>query len=155
MAKFTFEIDVYSDPICPWCYIGKEALDKAMASYVTEHPDTEFKLTWKPYMLWPNAGVSAYDKGTVLQTVFGPNTPSIRRRLTQLGAQYDIDFKWEGKTGNSRDAHKLILLAMERDAAAAAASQNGSTTHEPPSPSSPPPTPYDKGLFLTRSISNS
>lgn len=58
MAKFTFEIDVYSDPICPWCYIGKEALDKAMASYVTEHPDTEFKLTWKPYMLWPNAGVS-------------------------------------------------------------------------------------------------
>jgi predicted DsbA family dithiol-disulfide isomerase len=58
MAKFTFEIDVYSDPICPWCYIGKEALDKAMASYMMEHPDTDFKLTWKPYMLWPNAGVS-------------------------------------------------------------------------------------------------
>lgn len=58
MAKFTFEIDVYSDPICPWCYIGKEALDRAMASYMVEHPDTDFKLTWKPYMLWPNAGVS-------------------------------------------------------------------------------------------------
>lgn len=58
MAKFIFEIDVYSDPICPWCYLGKEALDSAIASYAAEHPDADFKLTWKPYMLWPNAGVS-------------------------------------------------------------------------------------------------
>ena len=69
----------------------------------------------------------------MLQTVFGPNAPSIRRRLAQLGAQYGIDFMWEGKTGNSRDAHKLILLAMEQDAAAAAGSQQNGSTHSSPS----------------------
>lgn len=58
MAKFTFEIDVYSDTICPWCYISKKALDKAIATYTAEHPGVDFKLTWKPYMLWPNARVS-------------------------------------------------------------------------------------------------
>lgn len=58
MAKFTFEIDVYSDPICPWCYLGKEALDRAMDTYTAQHPEAAFKLNWKPYLLWPNAGVS-------------------------------------------------------------------------------------------------
>jgi predicted DsbA family dithiol-disulfide isomerase len=58
MTKFTFEIDVYSDTICPWCYIGKKALDNAIATYTAQHPDAEFKLTWKPYMLWPHARVS-------------------------------------------------------------------------------------------------
>ncbi|KAK4031156.1 DSBA-like thioredoxin domain-containing protein, partial [Parachaetomium inaequale] len=135
MAKFTFEIDVYSDPICPWCYIGQETLDKAMASYTAQHPDAEFKLTWKPYMLWPNVGVSAHDKGAALRAIYGPSTPSMLARLDRLGAQYGIDFKWEGKTGNSRDAHKLILLAMEQDAAAAA------TTPSPPEEPTTPPTP--------------
>ena len=58
MAKFTFEIDVYSDPVCPWCYLGNEALDRAIATYTAQHPDVDFRLTWKPYLLWPNAGVS-------------------------------------------------------------------------------------------------
>jgi predicted DsbA family dithiol-disulfide isomerase len=58
MAKFTFEIDVYADPICPWCYLGKEALDRAMDTYTAQHPEAEFKLSWKPYLLWPNARVS-------------------------------------------------------------------------------------------------
>ncbi|KAK4154352.1 DSBA-like thioredoxin domain-containing protein [Chaetomidium leptoderma] len=107
MAKFTFEIDVYSDPICPWCYIGKEALDRAMATYTAQHPDADFKLTWKPYMLWPNAGVSAYDKGASLRAAFGARAPVMLERLDLLGTQYGIDFRWEGKTGNSRDAHKL------------------------------------------------
>ena len=58
MARFTFEIDVYSDPVCPWCYLGNEALDRAIATYTAQHPDVDFKLTWKPFLLWPNAGVS-------------------------------------------------------------------------------------------------
>lgn len=58
MAKFTFEIEVYSDAICPWCYIGKKALDRAIATYTARHPDVDFKLLWRPYMLWPNSGVS-------------------------------------------------------------------------------------------------
>ncbi|KAK4252453.1 hypothetical protein C7999DRAFT_27191 [Corynascus novoguineensis] len=127
MAKFTIEIDIYSDLICAWCYIGKKTLDKAMDAYIAHHPDVEFKLTWKPYMLWPNADVSAYEKGAVIQSIFGHNAPSVRRRVNQLGEQYGIKFKWEGKMGNTRDAHKLVLLAMERDAAAAATGSSSSS----------------------------
>ncbi|AEO58841.1 hypothetical protein MYCTH_2035523, partial [Thermothelomyces thermophilus ATCC 42464] len=119
MARFTIEIEVYSDLICAWCYIGKRALDKAIHLYKTEHPDVEFRLTWKPYMLWPNAGVSAYRKWAILEHIFGPRALSIRSRIDQLGERYGISFRWEGRSGNTRDAHKLILLAMERDAAAA------------------------------------
>ncbi|KAG7286118.1 hypothetical protein NEMBOFW57_008421 [Staphylotrichum longicolle] len=138
MAKFTFEIDVYSDPICPWCYLGKEALDRAMDTYTAQHPEAEFKLNWKPYLLWPNAGVSAYDKGASLRAVYGPNAAVMFDRLARLGAQYGIEFKWEGKTGSSRDAHKLMLLAMEKDAAAAAAAAALSSPLSWTSPNSPP-----------------
>jgi predicted DsbA family dithiol-disulfide isomerase len=58
MAEFIFEIEVYSDTICPWCYIGKKTLDKAIATYTAQHPDVDFKLTWKPFMLWPMAKTS-------------------------------------------------------------------------------------------------
>lgn len=58
MAKFTFNIDVYSDTICPWCYIGQKALDRAIATYTAQHPDVEFKTTWKPYILYPNWAAS-------------------------------------------------------------------------------------------------
>ncbi|AEO64091.1 uncharacterized protein THITE_2019398, partial [Thermothielavioides terrestris NRRL 8126] len=119
MTKFTFEIDVYSDTICPWCYIGKKALDNAIATYTAQHPDAEFKLTWKPYMLWPHARVSAFDKGELLRAIYGPDAPAMLERFTRLGAEYGIDFRWGGKTGNTRDSHKLILLAMERDEAEA------------------------------------
>jgi len=67
MAKFTIEIDIYSDLICAWCYIGKKTLDNAMDAYIAQHPDVEFRLTWKPYMVWPNADVS----GEFVQS--GPN----------------------------------------------------------------------------------
>jgi predicted DsbA family dithiol-disulfide isomerase len=58
MAGFTVEIDVYSDLVCPWCYLGKEALDKAIATYTAQHPEAQFKLNWKPYLLWPKVGES-------------------------------------------------------------------------------------------------
>ncbi|KAK4105196.1 DSBA oxidoreductase, partial [Parathielavia hyrcaniae] len=119
MARFTIEIDVYSDLVCPWCYLGKKILDKAIATYKAQHPEADFKLIWKPYLLWPDAGVSAYERTAGLQAMYGPNTPAVLERLARFGAQYGIDFRWDGKSGNSRDAHKLVLLAMERDAAAA------------------------------------
>ncbi|KAK3303477.1 thioredoxin-like protein [Chaetomium strumarium] len=115
MAEFTFEIEVYSDTICPWCYIGKKTLEKAIATYTAQHPAVDFKLTWKPFMLWPTAKTSAYQKGAILHAIYGPRAPVMFERLARLGALHGIDFRWEGKSGNSRDSHKLILLAMEQD----------------------------------------
>jgi predicted DsbA family dithiol-disulfide isomerase len=50
-------------------------------------------------------------------------------RLARLGALHGIDFRWEGRSGNSRDSHKLILLAMEQDDAS---SSSSSPPSEPP-----------------------
>jgi predicted DsbA family dithiol-disulfide isomerase len=51
MAKFT--IDIYSDTVCPFCYIGKKSLDSAIATYRSQHPDAEFELVWRPFLLHP------------------------------------------------------------------------------------------------------
>ena len=48
--------------------------------------------------------------------MFGPSAPAIFARLAQLGAAYDVTFAWNGISGNSRDSHRLVLLAQSQDA---------------------------------------
>ncbi|KAK4164497.1 thioredoxin-like protein [Cladorrhinum sp. PSN259] len=111
---FTFTIQVISDTVCPWCYIGKKTLDAAMASYAARHPGgATFNLTWSPFMLYPRAPEKGISKHRLLSTVYGPHgAPQILSRLTVLGSQpsVDINFSWRGTTGNSRNSHRLILL---------------------------------------------
>lgn len=56
MTRFT--IEVYSDTCCPWCYMGKKYLDRAIEDYKALHPDAVFELVWRPFYLNPTAGVS-------------------------------------------------------------------------------------------------
>ncbi len=46
-----FSIDVYCDMACPWSYVGKAYLDKAMETWRTSHPDDGFEVMWKPFYL--------------------------------------------------------------------------------------------------------
>ncbi|KAK3905049.1 thioredoxin-like protein [Staphylotrichum tortipilum] len=115
MASFTFHIELYSDPICSFCCLGKTVLDRAIARYTTAHPDVDFRLTWLPYMLWPDALISGYDKAGALVAVYGRQAPAMVSHITALGRQFGVPFNWSGRTGNSRDAHKLILLAAHLD----------------------------------------
>jgi predicted DsbA family dithiol-disulfide isomerase len=52
-----FNIEVVSDTVCPWCYVGKKKLDKAIEEYKLKHPESKdtFTTTWKPYFLNPSA----------------------------------------------------------------------------------------------------
>jgi predicted DsbA family dithiol-disulfide isomerase len=52
-----FNIDVVSDTVCPWCYVGKKKLDKAIEEYKRKYPQSKdtFTTTWKPYFLNPAA----------------------------------------------------------------------------------------------------
>lgn len=56
MAKFT--IEVVSDTLCPWSYVGKKNLDVAMSTWLQSHPDADFDIIWRPYYLTPKARVS-------------------------------------------------------------------------------------------------
>lgn len=53
-----FNIEIWSDTSCPWSYIGKKSLDRAIAEYTAVHPDAEFELEWKPFYLYPSAKAS-------------------------------------------------------------------------------------------------
>ncbi len=58
LRKMTqFKIEIVSDTVCPWCYIGKKKVEKAIAEYKERHHDANdtFSITWKPYYLNPDS----------------------------------------------------------------------------------------------------
>lgn len=54
----TITIQTFSDTVCPWCYIGKKNLDKAIEIYKEQNPNVEFDVTWNPFYLYPEAKIS-------------------------------------------------------------------------------------------------
>jgi predicted DsbA family dithiol-disulfide isomerase len=52
-----FDIEVVSDTVCPWCYVGKKKMDQSIKAYNELYPDSDdtFSITWKPYYLNPGA----------------------------------------------------------------------------------------------------
>ncbi|KAL8763067.1 MAG: hypothetical protein Q9184_001027 [Pyrenodesmia sp. 2 TL-2023] len=113
-AMTNFKISVVSDTVCPWCYVGKNKLDRAISLYKSAHPnDTNtFTTTWNPFYLNPGAPKVGVDKRPYFEAKFGPERAAMMLdRLTSVGKPMGIDFKFGGKTGNTRDSHRLIQLA--------------------------------------------
>ena len=50
-----YKIDIVSDTVCPWCYVGKNRLEKAIATHKQKHPEDTFATTWHPFYLNPDA----------------------------------------------------------------------------------------------------
>ena len=61
------KLDILSDPICPWCYIGKANLDRALE----QHGDQPFEIEWHPFQLNPDMPQEGMDRRTYLETKFG------------------------------------------------------------------------------------
>ncbi|KAK3316131.1 hypothetical protein B0H66DRAFT_478352, partial [Apodospora peruviana] len=118
--RIKFDVEIYADTVCPWCYIGKKSLDSAIDTYTTRYPDDVFDIAWRPFILWPNMAISAYDKLSPIVKMFGPvRAPGVFERLEANGLEQGIRFQWRGRMGNSIDSHKLIMLAQEKDRAIA------------------------------------
>ncbi|KAH8897070.1 thioredoxin-like protein, partial [Thozetella sp. PMI_491] len=127
-----FTIDIYSDTLCPWCYIGKKHLDRAIETYREQNPDAEFSLSWKPFELMPNAKATELRKKAFFVNRLGSKAPAFFERLSKLAMEYGFEFEWNGMTGNTHDSHKLILLAMDQDAAADQHHQQTLGSQSPP-----------------------
>ncbi|OAL01411.1 thioredoxin-like protein [Phaeosphaeriaceae sp. SRC1lsM3a] len=111
-----FEINVVSDTVCPWCYVGKKRLEKGIAAYKEKHPDSNdtFATNWFPFYLDPSAPKSI-DKQERYESKFGKErTAMMQQRLSQIGEAEGIHFKYGGKTGNTRDSHRLIQLGKTK-----------------------------------------
>ena len=101
----------------PKCYVGKQRLEKGIAAYKRAHPASQdtFSTTWLPFYLNPTAPTEGIDKKAYYKSKFGEGrTEQIFARLHEAGRADGIDFKFGGKTGNTRDSHRLIQLGKTK-----------------------------------------
>ncbi|KAK7931404.1 hypothetical protein PG985_002116 [Apiospora marii] len=107
-----FTIEFILDTICPHCYIGLRSLRAAIDVYRKRHPEATFEVTCSPMILNPHAARSIHNKQEYY--VFQRKYPPSRLvEWSRLGDDVGIDFSWRGLTGNTRDSHKLLRLALE------------------------------------------
>ena len=101
------------------CYVGKKKLERGIALYKVLHPDSKdtFSTTWKPFYLNPNAPKVGVDKKDYYKLRFGEAKANMMfGRLAAIGTDNDINFSFGGKTGNTRDSHRLIQLGKTKGA---------------------------------------
>jgi predicted DsbA family dithiol-disulfide isomerase len=105
-------IDVVSDVVCPWCYLGKKRLERALA----EEGET-VQVRWRPYQLDPTIPAGGLDRQTYMRNKFGDDgrLEQIHERLRALGAEEGIAYAFDkiGRSPNTLDAHRLIRWAAE------------------------------------------
>ncbi len=105
------KLDILSDPICPWCYIGKTHLDKALAAI----PDHPFVIEWHPFQLNPDMPDAGMDRREYLERKFGGKDGAVQAYAPVVehaeNAGLKIDFEGMKRTPNTLDAHRLIHWA--------------------------------------------
>jgi predicted DsbA family dithiol-disulfide isomerase len=115
MAPLTVEI--WSDVVCPWCYIGKRRFEAARAAF--EHGD-ELELRWRSFELDPGASrVREQSSAEHLAGKYGMSVDqasAMNAQMTELAAGEGLEYHLDRtRGGNSFDAHRLIQLAREHD----------------------------------------
>ncbi|WP_299768208.1 DsbA family oxidoreductase [uncultured Tateyamaria sp.] len=107
----SIKLDIMSDPICPWCYIGKAHLDRALEA----HPDHPFVIEWHPFQLNPDMPAEGMDRRAYLEGKFGGKEGAVRAYAPVVEhaekAGLKIDFEGMKRTPNTLDAHRLIHWA--------------------------------------------
>lgn len=108
MSTRKINIDVVSDVVCPWCFLGRKRLEAAL----TLLPDVETEIRWRPFQLDPTLPSQGKDRQTYMREKFGNSSKidDVHRQLTELGEENDIVFDFESITRapNTLDAHRLI-----------------------------------------------
>jgi predicted DsbA family dithiol-disulfide isomerase len=109
-------IDVVSDVVCPWCYLGKARLELAIAEVQDE---VGVDINWRPYRLNPDYPPEGVDQKAALAAKLGgeERVASAHKMLTDLGREVGIAFNFDAiKIGpNTLDAHRLIHWAVTED----------------------------------------
>ncbi|OAQ66189.1 DSBA oxidoreductase [Pochonia chlamydosporia 170] len=116
----TFNITIISDTVCPFCYLGRARLSRAIALYrktVPQGSSSTFNITWHAYRLDLNPPTSSILVTDVAAKKFGADRLVAKReRMKQLGAQEGFNFTFNGRIGNTRDSHRVIQLGRTKGA---------------------------------------
>jgi predicted DsbA family dithiol-disulfide isomerase len=108
-------IEIYSDVICPWCYVGKRRLERALGQLKDA---VKAHITWRPFQLNPAMPKEGMDRTSYLQSKFGSLNAfrQIEEHLLAAGAAEHIPFVFEKvtRTPNTLMAHRLIWYAEQQ-----------------------------------------
>lgn len=106
----TMTIEIYSDIVCPWCYIGERRLERALAALP---PGERIDVVFRPYQLDPDAPQTAVPLGEYLERRFGRRTEGMLGAVTQAAESEGITLAWDrALSANTRNAHRLLQWSV-------------------------------------------
>ncbi|MCJ8139667.1 DsbA family oxidoreductase [Falsirhodobacter halotolerans] len=111
MRVASIPLDIFSDPVCPWCFIGKANLTRALE----QRPGHPFRIEWHPYQLHPDMPSEGMDRAEWFETRFGDRARAVSLAASVEAAAQDagiiIDIAAATRMPNTLDAHRLIHWA--------------------------------------------
>ena len=114
-AKATLAIEVISDATCPWCWVAKRRLDRAIAALA---PDVTASVTWRPFELNPEMPKAGVDRRAYRSAKFGSwqRSEALDAQVAAAGRLDGLVFNHDKmeRTPNTVDAHRLILMAGQQ-----------------------------------------
>ena len=110
------KIDIWSDVVCPYCYVGKRRFEKALAEF--EHRD-EVTLEYHSFQLYPQAqshtGKNAYEYLAEIKGITHEDSVQMHKFVTMMAAKEGLEYNFDiAKPANTFDAHRLIQMAKSQ-----------------------------------------
>lgn len=113
MTKPALRLDVVSDVVCPWCYLGKHQLERAIAMA----PEIDVTVHWRPYQLDPSVPPEGMSRRDYIIKKFGSleALDAAHERLAAMGRSVGIDYQFDriSRSANTINAHRLVRWASE------------------------------------------
>jgi predicted DsbA family dithiol-disulfide isomerase len=109
----TLTIDVVSDVVCPWCYVGKRYLERALALLAVQHPDLVPEVRWHTFQLNPDMAPEGMARADYVNHKFGDEASAIYERVAAVGKEVGISFAFDKivRQPNTVVAHSLIAVS--------------------------------------------
>uniref|UniRef100_A0A7C9E3P0 DSBA-like thioredoxin domain-containing protein n=1 Tax=Opuntia streptacantha TaxID=393608 RepID=A0A7C9E3P0_OPUST len=107
-GKKHIRIDISSDTVCPWCFVGKRYLDKAIADSKDQY---DFEIRWHPFLLHPSAPKEGVNKIEFYRQKFGSQADQIHARMAEVMKSLGLEYNMDGLIGDTLDSHRLIYYA--------------------------------------------
>lgn len=112
--KQELNIEIVSDNICPWCFVGKRNLETALSKL--DKNKVNINIKWSAFELDPNLPkYESVDKKARYKKKFGDGVENLLKRMNNVGSNCNppINFKWNGNIGNTFNSHRLVLFGQE------------------------------------------
>jgi predicted DsbA family dithiol-disulfide isomerase len=118
-------VDIVSDVVCPWCYIGKRRLESALAELTGRDRDLSVVVRWHPFQLNPDLPAQGVDRRSYLESKFGGPERAARsyERVKEAARASGLELALERieRQPNTLDAHRLVAWAQHEDPSRASA----------------------------------